>query len=71
MEKDPSTVVEIGFTIRALAAETNDRRFELFCCELLTLVEGEIVVPTSATRDAGRDGHRIPQVRDRQLASKG
>ena len=39
-----------------LESESNDSRFERFCCDLLSQQTGQLILPSSRGRDLGRDG---------------
>jgi hypothetical protein len=51
-----------------LQADTNHSRFEKFCCDLSTVVEGRDFVPTSATWDRGRDARAVGPARGTHAA---
>jgi len=48
-----------GMARAILESETSHARFERFCCDLLSKVEGRHYVPTSSTYDQGRDARAV------------
>ncbi|MFO0685356.1 MAG: hypothetical protein U0234_25075 [Sandaracinus sp.] len=52
--------IPVGVAKAVLAQDVHDQRFEVFCCDLVGDIEGDVlVVPTSASWDRGRDGRSV------------
>jgi hypothetical protein len=57
MPLDLNNLLSLNVSQAALAIESNDGRFENFCCDVVSLIEGGAVIfSTSRSWDLGRDG---------------